>query len=287
MLWSTVAPHAPRAYSAANRLTMLNTLRSLFQQRQAPPPPSVPEGERYYVLGDIHGRADLLDAMKDAIEADDASAGAATSTVVLLGDLVDRGPDSAGVINRVVEWQARRTVRCLAGNHEEMFLGAFDDPAVLRQFVKHGGRETILSYGINKARYASLTMEELFAELPELVPAEHRAFLQGLEDVIVAGDYAFVHAGIDPNLPLEEQAGSALRWIRQPFLEHGAPHSHMIVHGHTITEDVEERPNRIGIDTGAYRTGRLTALILEGATRRYLRTADTDGAVTVEQVETQ
>ena len=266
---------------------MLNALRSLFQSRQTPAPAIVPEGERYYVLGDIHGRADLLDAMIAAVEQDDAARPPAATTVVLLGDLVDRGPDSAGVIDRVMAWQEERQVRCLAGNHEEMFLGAFEDQAILRQFVKHGGRETILSYGINKARYASLTMDELFAELPHLVPTAHRDFLRGLEDVIVAGDYAFVHAGIDPALPLEEQVGSALRWIRQPFLDHAAAHSHVVVHGHTITEDVEERHNRIGIDTGAYRTGRLTALILEGATRRYLRTVETNGTITVEQVGTE
>ena len=265
---------------------MFEPLRQMFRSR-APRrlSPRVPEGERYYVIGDIHGRLDLYEALISSIEADDAQAGAAQTTVVLLGDLVDRGSDSAGVITRTMAWQQERRVRMLAGNHEDMFLHAFDDVGKLRQFVKHGGRETILSYGIALERYNALSLEELLEELPRLVPESHRDFVRSFEEFIVAGDYAFVHAGIDPGRPVTEQERHNLLWIRDRFLKHGGQHSHVIVHGHTIVDEVDDSGNRIGIDTGAYRTGRLTALVLEGETRRYFMTSDTGNSILVEQVE--
>ena len=167
-----------------------------------------------------------------------------------------------------------------------MFLGAFDDPNVLRHFVKHGGRETIMSYGLDKARYNALTLEELQAELPQIVPAEHVAFLKGLDEMVIAGDYAFVHAGVDWTRPLEEQSRHDLLWIREKFLAQESDYSHVIVHGHTIFDDVIDNGTRIGIDTGAYRSGRLTALILEGAKRRYLNTVDhDDGKIAIEHTD--
>ena len=265
---------------------MFEPLRQIFRSRGSRRlSPRVPEGERYYVIGDIHGRLDLYDALIAAIEADDARAGPAQTTVVLLGDLVDRGPDSAGVIERTIAWGRERRVRILAGNHEDMFLHAFDDVAKLRQFVKHGGRETILSYEIPLERYNALTLEELRDELPRLVPESHREFVRGFEEFIVAGDYAFVHAGIDPGRPVTEQERHNLLWIRDRFLRHGGAHSHVVVHGHTIFDEVDDAGNRIGIDTGAYRTGRLTALVLEDETRRYLVTSETGNSILVEQVE--
>lgn len=265
---------------------MFEPLRQIFRSRSdRRSVPRVPEGERYYVIGDVHGRLDLFEALIAAIEDDDARSGFARTTVVLLGDLVDRGPDSAGVIRRAMEWSGQRTVRFLAGNHEEMFLNAFDNIAKLRAFVRHGGRETILSYGIEPARYNALSLDELLQELPRLVPQEHRAFVGAFEEYIVAGDYAFVHAGIDPGRSVEEQDRQSLLWIRDRFLGHTAPHSHVIVHGHTIFDEVDDRGNRIGIDTGAYRTGRLTALVLEGTARRYLAAQDNGDSITVEAVE--
>lgn len=265
---------------------MFEPLRHIFRLRGSRRLlPRVPEGERYYVIGDIHGRLDLFEALISAIEDDDARAGPAQSTVVLLGDLVDRGPDSAGVIARTMAWMETRTVRVLAGNHEEMFLNAFEDVGKLRQFVKHGGRETILSYGIPVARYNALSLDELLAELPRLVPEGHRDFLRAFEEFVVAGDYAFVHAGIDPGRPVTEQERHNLLWIRDRFLRHGGPHSHVIVHGHTIFDEVDDNGHRIGIDTGAYRTGRLTALVLEGDSRRYLVTSETGDSIVVEQME--
>src|SRR5690606_22789493 len=139
--------------------------------------PRVPEGERIYVVGDVHGRLDLFTVLVDAIEADDRDAAAAATTIVLLGDLVDRGPDSAGVIAQTRALQARRPVRILAGNHEEMFLQSFDDRSILRHFLKHGGRETLFSYGISRDLYNESTLDELQHLMRKAVPQADRDFL--------------------------------------------------------------------------------------------------------------
>ncbi len=246
----------------------------------------VPEGERYYVLGDIHGRLDLLEALKAAVEEDDDAGSPCMATVVFLGDLVDRGPDSKGVVKLARDWGTQRKVRYLAGNHEEMFLQSFEDKEVLRHFLKHGGRETVLSYGIDRKAYNKMKMGELQHAMEEAVPKKHRDFLESFEDLIVAGDYVFVHAGINPKHPIDQQKKSDLRWIRDRFLRHEEPFSHVVVHGHTIFEDVEHRDHRIGIDTGAFRTGRLTALVLEGSDRRLIQAiAGDDGTIAIEKVD--
>ena len=262
---------------------MLQPLRKLFRKAPAGPLPSTPPGTRFYAIGDVHGCDALFDALIAAIEQDDAEAPAADTTVVLLGDLVDRGPGSAQVIARARAWGAERKVRYLAGNHEEMFLDSFREIGVLRHFLKHGGRETILSYPIAKSEYNKLDLDELQERLHQIVPKEDRDFLESFEEIIVAGDYAFVHAGIDPSRPLGEQARKDLLWIRERFLGHDAPFEKVVVHGHTIFKDVEQRPHRIGIDTGAFRYGRLTALALEGETRRYIQAVDKDGSISIEK----
>lgn len=262
---------------------MLHSLSRIFRAPAAATPSAkVPDGTRWYLIGDIHGRDDLLSALECAIEADDAAASEADSTVVLLGDLVDRGPDSASVIRRARDWQRRRKVRVLAGNHEEMFLDSFDDVETLRHFLRHGGRETVLSYGLHRNSYNSLELHELQAEMATLVPEGDRAFMAAAENYIEAGDYLFVHAGIDPAVPLIEQKRSDMLWIRNRFLNHGQAFSHVVVHGHTVFEDVDDTGHRIGIDTGAYRTGRLTALVLEGSARRYIQAVERDGAIVIE-----
>ncbi|MBB5731290.1 serine/threonine protein phosphatase 1 [Altererythrobacter atlanticus] len=239
----------------------------------------MPEGQRAYAVGDIHGRRDLFEALMMAIEQDDAAAPPAETTVVLLGDLVDRGPDSAGVIALARDWQARRKVAILAGNHEEMFLNSLSDKETMRHFLRHGGRETILSYGLDRRKYENASLEETMELMRQAVPAEDIAFIESFEDMYAIGDYLFVHAGIEPGIPLEEQKPRSLRWIREPFLSHAAPHGHVVVHGHTIRDDPEDRGNRIGIDTGAYVSGRLTALVLEGDRRRYIEAVEENGQV--------
>ena len=252
---------------------MLAALRNILAPKKQADPilPAVPEGTRYYVIGDIHGRLDLFNALIEAIEADDAQAPAAETHVILLGDLVDRGPDSAGVIEATRLWQSRRSVRVLAGNHEEMFLSAFEKPDILRHFLKHGGRETILSYGIDRKTFSSMTIEELFEAIKTLVPKADLDYVAAFEECIAAGDYLFVHAGIDPDLPISEQKRKDMLWIRDRFLNHQGPLEKVVVHGHTIFDEVMDCGNRIGIDTGAFRSGVLTALVLEGEQRRTLQ----------------
>jgi serine/threonine protein phosphatase 1 len=256
---------------------MFQKLRDFF--RPPPPPrlPSVPPGTRYYVIGDIHGRLDLYAAMITEIEREISADPGMEGRIVLLGDLVDRGPDSAGVIERTRQWQQQRNVRVLAGNHEEMFLTAFEKPEALRHFVKHGGRETIMSYGMSKKQFATLDLDALFKRLPELVPQSVRDYLASFEAMIIAGDYAFVHAGVDPERPFDDQKRSDLLWIRDRFLNHDGPLEKVVVHGHTIFDRVMDCGNRIGIDTGAFRSGVLTALVLEGDQRRILQACISDG----------
>lgn len=245
----------------------------------------MPPGQRVYAVGDIHGRLDLFDALIAAIEQDDAVAMPAETSVILLGDLVDRGADSAGVLRRARQWQgqgqwqAQRSVRILAGNHEEMFLKSFDSTETLRHFLRHGGRQTMLSFGITSKALGTASIEEIQVLLNNAVPPDERAFMESFEDMIRIGDYVFVHAGIDYEVPLEEQRTSDLRWIREPFLSHPGAGDFVVVHGHTITDAPEDRGCRIGVDTGAYASGRLTAVVLEGPRRRYLETAQDEAGV--------
>lgn len=239
------------------------------------PPARLPEGERIYAIGDIHGRRDLLDDLLIRIDADDRARGGARTQLIFLGDFVDRGPDSAGVVQRAMELRdSGRPVRFLMGNHEEVFLKALGGSLeALRFFVKIGGRATILSYGIAAADYDAMDFDALLPALVAHVPQAHIDFLRSFEDRIAIGDYLFVHAGIRPRVPFEEQVGGDLRWIRSEFLDFRGDHGAIVVHGHTITDDVEQRSNRIGIDTGAFATGRLTAIGLEGGERWFLNTA--------------
>ena len=203
---------------------MLHRLRQLFRPKEDQPLPAIPPGQRVYAVGDIHGRRDLFDALIARIESEDSVRGYADTTIVLLGDLVDRGPDSAGVISAARALAARRKVRIISGNHEEMFLKSFEQKDVLRHFLRFGGRETLLSYPIDMVRYQESTLEEAQGLMRDAIPASDIAFLRDFEDYVTIGDYLFVHAGIRPGVALEEQVGADLRWIREPFLSHAADH---------------------------------------------------------------
>ncbi|MET0589380.1 MAG: metallophosphoesterase family protein [Novosphingobium sp.] len=258
---------------------MLDAIRQIFRPKPKPtrPHPAIPGGQRIYAIGDIHGRKDLFDQLLQAIEDDDRSRDKAETTIILLGDLIDRGPDSSGVIAAARDLQTRRSTRIIAGNHEEMFLDSLENVDTLRHFLRFGGRETVLSYPVDRALFDTLTVEQTQAAMRKAVPAADIEFLQGLEDRITIGDYLFVHAGIRPGIPLQEQDLRDLRWIREPFLSHGEEHGWCVVHGHTITDAPEVRHNRIGIDTGAYMSGRLTALGLEETGRWLIETGHTGG----------
>ena len=238
--------------------------------------PAIPEGRRVYAVGDIHGCLSLFDKLLAKLDEDNEARAAADVTLILLGDLVDRGPESAGVVERAIQLQSTGgDVRWLLGNHEEVFLKALSgDPSAMRYFVRIGGGPTIHSYGLDGDEYLGMSFEELAEAFPRLVPDKHRRFLETAEEMIAIGDYVFVHAGIRPGVPLDSQRPSDLRWIRDDFLEDGSDHGCVVVHGHTIFDEVQERTNRIGIDTGAYATGRLTAIGLEGTERWFVTAED-------------
>lgn len=252
---------------------MLKQLRSLLSPRPSQPPPAVPPGERVYAVGDIHGCSTLFAALIEAIEADDEARAQAQTSVILLGDLVDRGPQSAEVIAMARDLGKRRKLRILMGNHEEMLLDALENEEIFKHFLRFGGRETILSYPVDPDRYHRAELAEAHALMREVIPEADIEFIRGFEDRIEIGDFLFVHAGIRPGIPLDQQKTADLRWIRDPFLTHRESFGPVVVHGHTIFDTPRIDPNRISIDTGAYRSGRLSALALE-ASDRWLITAE-------------
>jgi serine/threonine protein phosphatase 1 len=235
-------------------------------------PPRIPDGQRVYAVGDVHGRADLLAALQDQIRADAAERPAARQTIVYLGDYLDRGPQSPVVLDRLIDAPLAGFASIhLLGNHEDIMLRFHDgDVAVASSWLQYGGRQTLASYGIDCDRLPSLAV--LRQRMTHGVPVRHFDFLRGLELKHRIGDYLFVHAGIRPGIGLDRQLRDDLLWIREPFLDSTADHGAVIVHGHSIATEPEVRPSRIGIDTGAFATGRLTALVLEGAERRFLHT---------------
>ena len=200
--------------------------------------------------------------------------GRAKTLLVFLGDLIDRGPSSAQVIDRLRSYKADgvRTV-FLLGNHEEVLLRILNgDASLIPSWLRFGGAECLKSYGADPLAIAAHDDAEAISALRAAIPQEHVEFLRSFVDTCRFGDYLFVHAGIRPGVSIDQQLQSDLRWIREPFLFDQTDHGCVVVHGHTISPEVEERPNRIGIDTGAYRTGILTALALEGRERWYLDT---------------
>lgn len=248
----------------------------LFRRKAQPedrPPPAIPPGQRVYAIGDIHGRHDLFVELLAKIDADDYEREVLDTSLILLGDLVDRGPNSAQVVEsaRHIAEVAGPRARFIMGNHEEMFLAAAKgDKHVLRQFIKFGGRETILSYPISLDDYNAMDVETLADHMLDLIPREHVAFIDNFEPYVVMGDYLFTHAGIRPGVALEDQRLSDLRWIRDEFLSSPLDHGYVVVHGHTITDEPDVQANRIGIDTGGYYHGTLTAIGMEGTERWFL-----------------
>lgn len=244
--------------------------RLLRKPRAASSPPArvpvLPPGRRCYAIGDIHGRLDLLLELLRQIRADAERPGATSVHVVFLGDFVDRGPQSREVVDHLLhaDWSWATPV-FLRGNHEEVFHAALlGDTAMLQRWVAVGGLDTCESYGLHAAAWAEGRPERFRERLARLVPADHIGFLDELYDSFTMGDYLFVHAGIRPGVPLDAQNPIDLRWIREEFLSSDDDFGKLVVHGHTVSHMPEVRFNRIGIDTGAYRSGRLTALAIDG-----------------------
>ena len=233
-----------------------------------------PPGHRAYAIGDIHGRLDLLDEILESIEVDNARRKAAKVTLVFLGDLIDRGPQSAGVVERL------RTFRpvfadpvFLMGNHEEVLLRIVaGETDVLSDWLRFGGAECARSYGLDPIELENRDPASALRLLRRAIPKEHLKFLSGFADTASFGGYLFVHAGIRPGVAVAKQSPSDLRWIRDAFLDDERDHGCIVVHGHTITAGVDERHNRVGLDTGACWTGMLTAIGLESDERWFLQT---------------
>jgi serine/threonine protein phosphatase 1 len=245
-----------------------------------PAPAAVPPGQRVYAVGDVHGRFDLLQRLLRQIEADDQARGPADTHVVMLGDLIDRGAQSREVIEFFLKGPPGfAQFHYVMGNHEEMLLKLSDDPdlELMLHYLRYGGRELFESYG---APRAVLDAPDQFAAdtLTSYVPDPHRDFMRAMHDGIQFGDYFFTHAGIRPGVPIAQQDRQDLRWIRAPFLESREHHGVVVVHGHTVVDAAELLPNRIGIDTGAYMTGLLTAVGLEDTEQWLLQTRGGSGA---------
>lgn len=237
-----------------------------------------PDGKRIYAVGDIHGRLDLLDDLLARIEDDILEQPATSAGIVFLGDLIDRGPASADVIERLCALQRfpeRFPARplFLTGNHEEVLLRVLaGEPDLAYDWLNYGGDACAESYGVPAAALQAMSEARIAEVLRAAIPPAHVAFLESFGDTFRFGDYLFVHAGIRPGVPIAEQQPRDLHWIRQPFLSDAHDHGCMVVHGHTISDGVDRRANRIGIDTGAYRSGVLTAAVVAGGDLRFLAT---------------
>ncbi|GAA4040348.1 metallophosphoesterase family protein [Sphingomonas rosea] len=234
------------------------------------------DGWRAYVVGDVHGRLDLLDDLLARIEADHANRSVKRGLIVFLGDLIDRGPASAGVVERIrtLKLPGFSTV-AITGNHEEVLRRILDGEAgEIAGWLRYGGAETLQSYGLDPDQLRVLGQAEQQERILAAIPEAHRHFYATMADSLRFGDYLLVHAGIRPGVDLDQQKLHDLRWIREPFLSDTRDHGVAVVHGHTISEAVEVVGSRIGIDTGAYSTGRLTAFAIEGKGRWLIDTID-------------
>jgi serine/threonine protein phosphatase 1 len=258
------------------RAIAIDLLRRYWMPPARAPRGRVPEGCRVYAIGDIHGRLDLLTKIHDLIRHDAERSGERNrSILVYIGDYVDRGPDSRGVLDLLLAGPPEGFERVsLLGNHDQAFLEFLDNADRGPRWFRIGGRETALSYGA-RLGHGPLTpsdFEALQEELVQLVPKAHRTFLENLHLQFPLGDFLFVHAGLRPGVTLERQNTRDLLWIRNRFLLSRRRHEKIVVHGHSRSSTPDLRPNRIGIDTGAYATGKLTCLVLDGVNLRFLAT---------------
>ena len=237
--------------------------------------PEVPPGRRIYAIGDIHGRADLLGDLHLLIHEDADRRQAPHNVVVYLGDYIDRGGASPAVLDLLLDapLPSFESVH-LKGNHEDSLLQFLEDYTIGRAWLSYGGAETLESYGIAGAGAATSSRElaRLQAELKARLPERHLRFFAGLRLMHAEGDYLFAHAGVRPGVALEHQSAEDLLWIRDEFLASTASFGKIVVHGHTISTRPDVQRNRIGIDTGAFATGKLTALVLEGSEWSFLQT---------------
>ena len=243
-------------------LALLPGLRELRVQGRRP---SLPAEVRIYAIGDIHGRLDLLNELLARITSDIALRPTATPLYVFLGDYIDRGPSSRETIDRLIEHGATHESVFLKGNHELIAIKCLSDPGLFDQWLRLGGLETLVSYGVPAETLANgKQIAELQSAFHSALPQAHFRFFRDLKNSFECGDFFFAHAGVRPNVELSRQKENDLLWIRGEFLSSKDDFGKIVVHGHTPTREIEVGPNRINIDTGAFATGRLSCLVLEG-----------------------
>jgi serine/threonine protein phosphatase 1 len=236
----------------------------MWKSRRINASPLLPEGLRIYAVGDVHGRADLLKQLFSRVDEDLKEHPIAETIQIFLGDYIDRGENSATVLDLLIERARTHRMSCLKGNHEYFLSEFLENPGVLKYWAQNGGLSTLASYGLTPTIIANPKEQaELSASLWNAIPESHRHFLAGLKLCFTCGDFFFVHAGVRPGTPLWRQREDDLLWIRDEFLLHEEPFEKIIVHGHTPVREPDVRNNRINIDTGAYATDRLTCLRLE------------------------
>lgn len=226
----------------------------------------IPDGKRVYVIGDIHGRLDLLENLYTQIEADMASHASGENIVVHLGDYIDRGENSRGVIEFLLKKKNQYNCIFLRGNHEQGLLKSLKDPKELFYRIQ----ALSLSYGIENA--TARDPQDNLADLKKHIPHEHIEFLEQTVISKIIGDYLFVHAGLNPSKEFEEQAEEDMLLIRDEFLKSDKDFSHKVVFGHSVFEEVKDYGNKIPVDTGAFATGKLSCLVLEGTEMKVLTT---------------
>ena len=226
--------------------------------------PALPEGLRVYAVGDVHGRLDLLDTLLSRIDADLSRSPSIDAIEIYLGDYIDRGPASRGVLERLIVRSVQRNVIFLKGNHETYLPEFIANPVILRDWRQYGGLETLISYGLKPSVNPDAAEQvELAKALKAAVPKHHWQFFERLTPSASCGDFFFVHAGVKPRVPFAEQREEDLLWIRDDFLLCEDDFEKFVVHGHTPVREPDIRFNRINIDTGAYATGRLTCIRIE------------------------
>lgn len=254
-------------------MNLVSKLKARFDRsaRQA----AMPDRTIAYAIGDIHGRADLLEDLLSQITSHAESSAAERRVIIFLGDYVDRGWQSKEVLERLcsLNLDGFETV-FLKGNHEEALLSFLADPQFLESWRQYGGLETLHAYGLKDLNFRADEdyLKQVHSSFVESFPQEHRSFLEQLPSSHELGGYLFVHAGVRPGVPLDQQEERDLRWIRDEFLESRMNFGKRVVHGHCPEEEPQVRANRIGVDTGAYITGVLTAAVLQGTEVSFLYT---------------
>lgn len=237
---------------------------SLLQSPPAKHKPQLPEGVRIYAISDIHGCAHLLKPMLRVIDADLAHSRPPDAIEVFMGDYIDRGPDTRSTLDILVERSRRGNAIFLKGNHEAFLVNVFEDPSLFDDWLRVGGAQTLMSYGLAPDSRQD-GPAELLRELLRAMPPEHVEFLDNLRLTFTCGDFFFVHAGVRPGVALSEQQEGDLLWIRDEFLQSEEHFGKYVVHGHTPVRSADVRDNRANIDTGAYATGNLTLMSIQGS----------------------